>query len=58
MPAGILPVGKLPVELLQKLLARYGGHDERLVVGPRIGEDAAVLDLGERYLDAVLAAYQ
>jgi hydrogenase expression/formation protein HypE len=50
MPAGILPVGKLPAELLQGLLARHGGHDERLVVGPRVGEDAAVLDLGQRYL--------
>jgi hydrogenase expression/formation protein HypE len=50
MPAEILPVGKLPAELLQELLARHGGQDERLVVGPRIGEDAAVLDLGERYL--------
>jgi len=50
MPTEILPVGKLPVELLEELLARYGGHDERLVVGPRVGEDAAVLDLGERYL--------
>jgi hydrogenase expression/formation protein HypE len=45
-----LPVGKLPVEILQTLLARYGGHDERLVVGPRVGEDAAVLDMGQRYL--------
>jgi hydrogenase maturation factor len=50
MSIGILPVGKLPVDLLQGLLARHGGYDERLVVGPRIGEDAAVLDLGERYL--------
>lgn len=43
-------VGKLPMELLHQLLERYGGHDERLVVGPRVGEDAAVLDMGERYL--------
>ena len=50
MPDGILPVGKLPAEMLQELLARHGGHDERLVVGPRIGEDAAVLDLGRQYL--------
>ncbi len=44
--------GKLPMEFLQTLLARYGGRDERLVVGPRVGEDAAVLDMGERYLVA------
>jgi hydrogenase expression/formation protein HypE len=46
----IFDVGKLPMEFLQDLLARYGGEDERLVIGPRIGEDAAVLDMGERYL--------
>ncbi len=43
-------VGKLPMDLLQALLEQYGGQNERLVVGPRIGEDAAVLDMGERYL--------
>jgi hydrogenase maturation factor len=31
-------------------LERYGGWDERLIVGPQVGEDAAVLDMGERYL--------
>jgi hydrogenase maturation factor len=45
-----LGVGKLPMDLLQVLLERYRGQDERLVVGPRVGEDAAVLDMGERYL--------
>jgi hydrogenase expression/formation protein HypE len=43
-------VGKLPMHVLQLLLERYGGRDERLVVGPQIGEDAAVLDFGDRYL--------
>ena len=46
----ILAVGKLPAHLLEALLARYGGQDERLVVGPQVGEDAAVLDMGERNL--------
>jgi hydrogenase expression/formation protein HypE len=45
-----LETGKLPMDLLAALLARYGGQDERLVVGPRVGEDAAVLDMGQRYL--------
>lgn len=45
-------VGKLPMEFLQTLLERYGGQDERLVVGPRVGEDAAVVDMGDRYLVA------
>lgn len=50
MHSGTLNVGKLPMELLQSLLQRYGGQDERLVVGPQVGEDAAVLDMGQRYL--------
>jgi hydrogenase expression/formation protein HypE len=45
-----LGIGKLPMDLLQELLERYQGHDERIVVGPRVGEDAAVLDMGDRYL--------
>ncbi len=51
MPQDTFGVGKLPVELLQSLLERYGGHDEQLIVGPQVGEDAAVLDVGgPRYL--------
>jgi hydrogenase expression/formation protein HypE len=51
-PKGPLEVGKLPMDLLQRLLTRYSQKDERVVVGPRIGEDAAVIDMGERYLVA------
>ncbi len=51
-PAQPLEVGKLPMGLLQTLLARYSQEDERLIVGPRIGEDAAVVDMGDRYLVA------
>lgn len=50
MHAEGLAVGKLPMDLLSALLGRYGGRDERLVVGPQVGEDAAVLDMGDRYL--------
>lgn len=46
----IFGVGKLPMEFLKVMLERYGGHDERLIVGPQVGEDAAVLDIGDRYL--------
>jgi hydrogenase expression/formation protein HypE len=46
----MLEIGKLPMDLLQVLLERYRGQDERLVVGPQVGEDAAVLDMGNRYL--------
>ena len=50
MPA--LPVGKLPPQLLQRLLSAHASADPRVVVGPRVGEDAAVLDFGDRYLVA------
>ncbi len=46
------PVGKLPAEILERLLERYRLEDERVVVGARIGEDAAVLDMSDRYLVA------
>jgi len=45
-------VGKVPTELLGRLLERYRLEDERVVVGARIGEDAAVLDMGDKYLVA------
>jgi hydrogenase expression/formation protein HypE len=47
-----LPVGKLPAPLLQRLFGKYVGADARVVVGPQVGEDAAVLDMGDRYLVA------
>jgi hydrogenase expression/formation protein HypE len=47
-----LPAGKLPLPLLEKLLTRFAPRDPRIVVGPRAGEDAAVFDLGDRYLVA------
>jgi len=45
-------VGKLPIEFLGRLLDRYRLEDERVVLGARVGEDAAVLDMGDRYLVA------
>ena len=52
MQADTFDVGKLPMQFLQTMLGRYGGEDERMVVGPRVGEDAVVLDMGDRYLVA------
>jgi hydrogenase maturation factor len=46
----ILPVGKLPLEHLRSLLGHLPKHDPRLLVRPQIGEDAAVIDAGDRYL--------
>ncbi len=52
MTAPGLPVGKLPAELLQALLSRLPGADPRVVVGPRVGEDAAVIAFGQTLLVA------
>ena len=47
------PVGKLPVATLERLLERNKISDRRVIVGPGIGEDAAVIDAGgSRYLIA------
>lgn len=43
-------VGKLPYDVLERMFSKFGTHDPRVVIGPRIGEDAAVLDMGDRYL--------
>src|SRR5262249_6302331 len=45
-----LPVGKLRAELLDRMLGKFVPSSPRIVVGPQIGEDAAVLDMGDRYL--------
>jgi hydrogenase maturation factor len=49
-----LPSGKLPATLLAKLLQKLPTHDPALVLGPAVGEDAAVIDFapGERLLVA------
>ncbi|MEA3335024.1 MAG: AIR synthase family protein [Chloroflexota bacterium] len=47
-----LPAGKLPPALLDGLLRRFAPSDPRLIVGPQMGEDAAVIDFGDRYLVA------
>jgi len=46
-----LPLGKLNFDILETLLGKYPGVlDERLIVGPKVGEDAAVIDFPDRYL--------
>ncbi|MBE9506573.1 MAG: AIR synthase family protein [Chloroflexi bacterium] len=37
------PLGKLPAEHLARLLARYAPSDPRVIVGPGVGHDAAVI---------------
>ena len=45
-----LPVGKLPMELLARILNQTEITDKRVLVGPGIGMDCAVLDLGDKLL--------
>jgi hydrogenase expression/formation protein HypE len=45
-----LPAGKLPPGDLRALVETVRSPHPRLVIGPRIGEDAAVVDAGDRYL--------
>ena len=53
MTPPILPPGKLPAALLKELLQQQEPPaDPRLLIGPRPGEDAAVIDVGERLLIA------
>jgi hydrogenase expression/formation protein HypE len=47
-----LPTGKLPAALLRQLLDEIEVRDPRVLVGARVGEDAAVLDYGDRLLVA------
>jgi hydrogenase maturation factor len=47
-----IPIGKLPPDHLARLLAEHVRPDPRLIVGAQVGEDAAVIDMGDRYLIA------
>jgi hydrogenase expression/formation protein HypE len=46
------PLGKLPPDVLAAVLARHPVSDPRVLIGPRPGEDAAVIDLGDQLLVA------
>ena len=45
-----LPVGKLPSELLATLIDQAPINDPRVILGPGVGMDCAVVDAGPRYL--------
>ena len=47
-----MDIGKFPSSLLEKLLQKPGVTDPRVLLGPGVGEDAAVIDLGETLLVA------
>ena len=45
-----MQAGKLPFDLLSEILGRVDVRDPRVVLGPKPGEDAALIDFGDRYL--------
>ena len=47
-----MDIGKFTNSLIEKLLQKTGVADPRVLLGPGLGEDAAVLDLGETLLVA------
>src|SRR5512136_500269 len=46
------PLGKLPADVLARLLQAIAPADPRVIQGPGIGLDAAVIDMGDRLLVA------
>ena len=47
-----MDVGKFPARLLEAMLGKNSVADPRVLLGPAVGEDAAVLDLGDSLLVA------
>ena len=46
-----LSFGKINPDMLKKIVFNYlGSHDSRVIVGPKIGEDAAVIDFKDKVL--------
>ena len=45
-----LPIGKLPIDLLTHLLDRAPVMDPRVLFGPGVGMDCAVIEMGDRCL--------
>jgi hydrogenase maturation factor len=48
----MLEAGKLPPGLLSELLSEFAANDPRVRVGPKVGEDCAVIEMGNRLLIA------
>ena len=46
----MLPIGKLPADLLSRLLEKATVQDPRVLLGPGIGIDCAVIDTGDTLL--------
>lgn len=53
-PSEFFPTGKIKSKILSQLLNKYCSSkiDDRVILGSEIGEDAAVIDMGDKYLVA------
>ena len=47
-----MKIGKLSPEFLSELLKKFTPKDDRVVLGAKLGEDAALIDFGDTYLVA------
>ena len=47
-----MEAGKLPPALLSELLSEFAANDPRVRVGPKVGEDCAVIEMGNQLLIA------
>jgi hydrogenase expression/formation protein HypE len=47
-----LPVGKINPDILGRFIARYTDGDNRIIIGPGVGEDATIIDMGGTLLVA------
>lgn len=47
-----LPVGKINPDILGRFIARYTDGDNRIIIGPGVGEDATIIDMGNTLLVA------
>jgi hydrogenase expression/formation protein HypE len=47
-----LRIGKIDPDILEKLISVYTHKEDRVLIGAGIGEDAAIIDMGSRYLVA------
>ena len=50
MSSSYFPLGKLPPDYLEKLIDQLGARDDDLVLGPGLGLDCSVIDVGPKYL--------
>jgi len=48
----VYPLGKLPADHLARLLRQYAPTDPRVIAGGSVGQDAAIIEMGDRCLVA------